>query len=79
MHADLHDMAPDRRDDRRDRRWADHHVGIGADCQQALKSKGTLIQRSARLFAARIRAIFRRGCKGQSDLLIARKIPALTE
>src|SRR5215813_11054970 len=60
-------------------RWADHHVGIGADCQQALKSKGTLIQRSARLFAARIRAIFRRGCKGQSDLLIARKIPALTE
>ena len=31
--------APVRRDGRRDRRWADHHVGIGADCQQALKSK----------------------------------------
>jgi hypothetical protein len=34
-----------------------HHVGIGADWQQALKSKGTLIQHSARLFAAQIRAI----------------------
>jgi hypothetical protein len=53
-----------------------HHVGIGADCQQALKSKGTLIQRSARLFAARIRAIFRRGRVGQSDLLIARILAA---
>ena len=41
------------------------------------KSKGTLIQRSAWLFAARIRAIFRRGCKGQSDLLIARKNPRI--
>jgi hypothetical protein len=49
---------------------------FGADCQQALKSKGTLIQRSARLFAARIRAIFRRGRVGQSDLLIARILAA---
>src|SRR6516225_1580454 len=48
MHADLPRCTCSPRDDRRDRRWADHHVGIGADCQQALKSKGTLIQRRPR-------------------------------
>ena len=49
-------------------------MGIGADCQQALKSKGTLIQRSG--YSQHESRDIPAWTEPKSDLLIARKIPA---